>query len=106
MCDCRKNIKVNESYTSFKNINCFENACLVVDNLLRVLKETDTSNAFWDKFISLIPQAYYERDPKLDSRETLLYIVCKNAPFLMDFFEEKDDEEAIHAMTKCEQECC
>lgn len=106
MCNCKKNINVDESYTSFKNINCFENACAVVDNLLRVLKETDTSNAFWDKFISLIPEAYYSRDPKLDSREVLLYIVCKNAPFIMDFFEETGDEVAIHAMTKCEQECC
>ena len=34
----KKEIRIDERYVSFKNINCFENACLVIDNMLRVLE--------------------------------------------------------------------
>ncbi|ADD69395.1 conserved hypothetical protein [Denitrovibrio acetiphilus DSM 12809] len=106
MCNCKKNIKVDESYVSFKDIDCFENACLVIDNLLRILKEPKNTNAYWEKFIEKIPEAYYTRDSKKDPSEALLYLVCSCTSNIMELFEEIDDEEAIDAMSKCEQECC
>ena len=53
MSDSKKEIKVDESYVTFKNIDCFENACCIIDNLLRLLKENpDHNNAYWEKFIA------------------------------------------------------
>jgi hypothetical protein len=106
MCGCKKEIRVDESYKSFKDIDCFENACLVVDNMLRLLEEPKNINAYWERFIPKIPQAYYSRDPKDDTKEELLYLVCSNSFYIIEFFEELEDEEAIYALDKCEQECC
>ena len=106
MCNCRKDIKVDESYVSFKNIDCFENACVVVDNLLRLLEKPENSNAYWEKFVKKIPEAYYLRDAAKDPQELLLYLVCSSAAIIGEFFENIEDEEACHALEKCESECC
>jgi len=106
MSDSKKDIKVDESYVSFKNINCFENACVVVDNLLRLLENPENQNEYWQKFVSRLPDAYRTRNPEDDPSETLLYLVCSNVPYIIEFFEDVDDEEAIHALQKGEQECC
>ena len=107
MCGCdKKKIRVDESYESFKNIDCFENACSVVDNMLRLLKEPKNNNAYWERFIPKIPKAYYSRDAKDDTKEELLYLVCSNSFYIIEMFEDADHEEAIHALEKCEQECC
>ena len=99
-------IKVDESYISFKNINCFENACVVIDNMLRVLEEPKNMNIYWKKIIPMIPKAYYDRDSKSDTKEELLYLVCSNSFYLDELFEKAEDEQAINALSKCEQECC
>ncbi|MGD9809274.1 MAG: N(2)-fixation sustaining protein CowN [Deferribacterales bacterium] len=109
MCDCGKNkkeIQVDESYVSFENIDCFENACQVIDNLLRILKDPANNNPYWEKFVKNIPEAYYTRKFADDPREAVLYHVCSNAFYIIELFEDVDDEEAIHALAKCEQECC
>jgi len=108
MCRCKKEkeIRVDESYVTFKDIDCFKNACDVVDHLLRLSKDPRYGNAYWDKFITQIPQAYYDRDPKKDPSEALLYLVCSNAFYIIELFEDANDDEAIYALDKCEQECC
>lgn len=106
MCKCNNEIKVDESYVTFKNINCFENACAVVDNLLRLIKEPANSNEYWEKFVSRIPEAYYARDAKQDPKEELLYLVCSTAAIIGEFFENTGDEDAMYALEKCESECC
>ena len=105
-CQNKDKIRVDESYISFKDIDCFENACLVVDNLLRICKDPQYNNAYWEKFIAKIPEAYYARDQKKDPTESLLYLVCSNSFYIIELFEEADDEKAIYALEKCEQECC
>lgn len=102
----KREIRVDESYVSFKNIDCYENACVVIDNLLRVLETPANRNAYWDKVVSKIPQGYYTRSNKDDKEEYLLYLVCSNAFYLIEFFEDLEDEEAIHSLELCEQECC
>jgi len=102
----RDEIRVDESYISFKNIDCYENACVVIDNLLRVLEEPKNKNAYWDKVVSQIPKSYYTRSVKEDTSEELLYLVCSNVFYMIEFFEELEDEEAINSLDKCEQECC
>ncbi|MGE4318724.1 MAG: N(2)-fixation sustaining protein CowN [Deferribacterales bacterium] len=106
MCGCKKTIKVDESYVSFKNIDCFENACCVVDHILALLKKPENNNAYWEKFVGKIPEGYYARDVKKDPKELLLYMVCSSASNIFELFENAEDEEGVFAMQKCEQECC
>ncbi|MGB5966573.1 MAG: N(2)-fixation sustaining protein CowN [Sulfurimonadaceae bacterium] len=61
-------IRIDERYVSFENIDCFENACLVIDCLLRVLKDAEHVNMYWEKIVPTIPQAYYDRSSKADER--------------------------------------
>lgn len=105
-CEKKKEIRVDESYTSFKNIDCFENACSIIDHMLRLLEEPKNNNAYWEKFVPKIPKAYYSRNPKDDPSEALLYLVCSNSFYIIELFENAEDEDAIHALEKCEQECC
>lgn len=99
-------IRVDESYISFKNIDCFENACVVIDNMLRVLENPKNMNIYWKKIVPMIPKAYYTRNAKDDTTEALLYLVCSNSFYLDELFEKAEDEQAIMALNKCEQECC
>ncbi len=99
-------IRVDESYVSFNNIDCFENACVVLDHMLRVLEDPKNMNIYWKKIVPMIPKAYYSRDPKDDPKEEVLYLVCSNSFYLDELFEKADDEDAIDALNKCEQECC
>ncbi len=99
-------IRIDERYVSFKNINCFENACLVIDNMLRVLENPKNMNIYWKKVVPMIPKAYYTRDPKDDEKEALLYLVCSNSFYLDELFEKAEDEQGIKALSVCELECC
>ena len=101
-----REIKVDESYKSFENIDCFENACNVIDSMLEWLEDENNNNPYWDKFITKIPQAYYSRNIEDDPKEELLYLVCSNAFNIIELFENIDDENAIFFLEKCEQECC
>jgi hypothetical protein len=105
-CMSSNEIRIDERYVSFKNINCFENACLVVDNMLRVLENPKNMNIYWKKIVPMIPKAYYTRDPKDDEKEALLYLICSNSFYLDELFEKAEDEEGAHALERCEQECC
>jgi N(2)-fixation sustaining protein CowN len=99
-------IRIDERYVSFENIDCFENACLVIDALLRVVENLEHVNLYWKKIIPTIPQAYYDRNPKSDEKEELLYLVCANVFYLEELFENADDEFGIEVLRKCELECC
>ena len=101
-----KEIRIDERYVSFKNINCFENACLVIDNMLRVLENPKNMNIYWEKVVPMIPKAYYTRDPKDDEKEALLYLVCSNSFYLDELFEKAEDEQGMKALSVCELECC
>lgn len=99
-------IRIDERYVSFRNIDCFENACRVIDSLLRVTAKAEHVNLYWKKIIPTIPQAYYDRDPKADEKEALLYLVCSNVFYLEEFFENEEDDEGLDALKRCELECC
>lgn len=99
-------IRIDERYVSFENIDCFENACLVIDRLLAVTEAAEHINLYWKKIIPTIPQAYYDRDAKADTSEALLYLVCSNVFYLEELFENAEDEVGLHAMRRCELECC
>lgn len=100
--------RVDERYTSFANIDCFENACKVLDQLHRVLQEHETLyNAYWKKYVPLIPQGYFNQDVSdVKQKEDVLYFVCSKLFYIDELFEEAEDEAALHSMKLCEVECC
>jgi len=99
-------IRIDERYVSFENIDCFENACLVIDSLLRVTEAAEHVNLYWKKVIPTIPQAYYTRKKEDDAKEALLYLVCSNVFYLEELFEKEEDAQGQDALRRCELECC
>lgn len=99
-------IRIDERYVSFKNIDCFENACVVIDNMLRVLEDPVNMNLYWKKIVPMIPQAYYERNAALDVNEALLYLVCSNVFYIEELFENAEDDAGLDSLKRCELECC
>jgi len=104
MADC--DIRVDERYLSFKNIDCFQNAVLVIDSLIRVLQDPKNMNPYWEKILPTVPDSYHSKDPKLDVKEEVLYFVCSKVFYLEELFENAEDEIGINALRKCELECC
>lgn len=98
--------RIDERYTTFTNIDCFQNACKVVDHLLRVLEDKQYMNAYWEKNVPLIPQAYHEPENDSLQKEDLLYFVCSKLFYIEELFEEAEDEEAENIIKMCEMECC
>ena len=99
-------IRIDERYVSFENIDCFENACRVIDEMFKVLEESGHVNLYWKKIIPTIPQAYYDRDSRADEKEALLYLVCSNVFYLEELFENADPQPGLDALRKGELECC
>ncbi len=99
-------IRIDERYVSFEHIDCFENACLVIDELLHVVNGLDHVNLYWKKIIPTIPQAYYARSAAQDTSEALLYLVCSNVFYLEELFENTEHEAGLNALKRCELECC
>ncbi len=94
---------IHERYITFKNIDCFEKSCRVLDELLNFLeKRKDIHNPFWERFIGKIPKTYYSKEKD----EDILYLVCANVFYIDDLFEENDYEPGIAVMRDCELECC
>lgn len=98
-----KKCNAPDRYISFEGIDCFENACQVVDNILSLLKEKpEANNVFWEKFTSKIPQNYYSRT----ADEDVLYLVCSNVFYIEELFEDYEYDSGYEAMRKAELECC
>lgn len=109
MLECKGNKKsprVDERYVSFEGIDCFENSCLVIDNLIRVLENKALLNPYREKMLEDIPKPYFSRDAKLDKSEEVLYFVCSKVFYIEELFDEAEDEVALESLKVCELECC
>jgi hypothetical protein len=92
-----------ERYVSFENIDCFENACLVLDAFFALLSKTPQArNAFWERFIQKVPATYHTRTPD----EEVLYLVCSHVFYLEELFETFAWSRGQEALAKAELECC
>ncbi len=95
-----------DRYVSFHNIDCYENAILVLDAMYALFKEyPEAKNELWIRFESLIPANYTEVFAKKDSKD-ILYHICSHVFYLCALFEEYDFEEGILLMERAELECC
>jgi len=95
-----------DRYVTFKNIDCYENASMVLDAMNELFeKEPEAKNRLWIRFMDMIPKNYRE-DFAVGEHKDTLYQVCSNLFYIYDLFEEYDFENGITAMELCELECC
>lgn len=98
--------EVKDRYISFSNIDCYDNASLVLDAMVELFElEPKSYNDFWKRFMDTIPENYKEEFAKGDNKDTL-YQVCSNVFYIFDLFEEYDFEKGVQMMDQCELECC
>ncbi|WP_304546400.1 N(2)-fixation sustaining protein CowN [Sulfurimonas microaerophilic] len=98
--------EIKDRYITFENIDCYQNAALVLEAMDELFKQIpDAFNDFWKRFMHTIPQNYKEEFVKGEYKDTL-YQVCSNVFYIFDLFEEYDFEQGIEMMDQCELECC
>ncbi|MDX9742407.1 MAG: N(2)-fixation sustaining protein CowN [Arcobacteraceae bacterium] len=99
-------MKTKDRYITFQNIDCYENAALVLDAMIALFEEKPKSkNNLWLNFMDKIPQNYREVWSKGEEKDTL-YLVCANVFYISDLFEEYDFLQGIEVLDQVELECC
>ncbi|MEA3352528.1 MAG: N(2)-fixation sustaining protein CowN [Campylobacterota bacterium] len=95
-----------DRYVTFNNIDCYENAALVLDTMNELFEQEPSSkNELWISFMDKIPKNYREVWAKGDEKDTL-YLVCANVFYIHDLFEDYEFEKGTELMDQCELECC
>ena len=99
-------IEQKDRYVTFKNIDCYENAALVLDAMNNLFIEIpESKNVLWKNFMKKIPENYREIFAKGEEKDTL-YLVCANVFYISDLFDEYDFTEGIDVLDQAELECC
>lgn len=88
-------------YTSFANIDFDANMSAVLGHLRRYIDDPDRTNAFWERFKQRLEKAESDRVPVADK----LLLMHSHVYYMVELFEEHDDEEALAALKKLEVEC-
>jgi len=99
-------VQEKDRYITFNNIDCYENAALVLDamNELFLLKP-ESKNELWKKFMQMIPSNYREVWAKGEEKDTL-YLVCANVFYIHDLFDEFEFKKGTEVLDQVELECC
>ena len=88
-------------YTSFSKINFDENMRSVLVHLRRYLDDPAVTNPFWQRFEQRLAQAEADAVPVADK----LLLLHSHVYYMVELFEEHDDDEALTALRKLEEEC-
>jgi len=99
-------MKTKDRYITFQNIDCYENAALVLDSMIALFtQKPESKNNLWLNFMEKIPENYREVWSKGEEKDTL-YLVCANVFYISDLFEEYDFLQGIEVLDQVELECC
>jgi hypothetical protein len=88
-------------YTSFSAIDFDGNMRSVLTHLRRYIDDPALSNAFWERFKQRLAKADADAVPVADK----LLLLHSHTYFMLELFEEHDDEDALSALRKLEEEC-
>ncbi len=88
-------------YTSFATIDFEANMAVVLGHLRRYIDDPARSNAFWERFKQRLAKAEGDRVPVADK----LLLMHAHVYYMVELFEEHEDEEALAALKKLEEEC-
>lgn len=96
-----------DRYITFNNIDCYENAALVLDAMNDLFKlEPESKNELWVRFMDKIPEDYREVFKKPTNDHDTLYLICANVFYIYDLFEDYDYDPGLLVLEQVELECC
>lgn len=94
----------SDRYVTYKNIDCEGNSKKLMSMLRCHIDEPEKTNAFWEKFKSMLARVgvsdMYGR--QIDE----IFLIHTYINNLYEIFEEYDDKEALSLLNQIERECC
>lgn len=90
-----------DRYVSFRNIDFDGNMKAVLEHLMRHVDDPAKNNALWDRFRQRLDAAANGANAGTDA----LLLLHSHVYYIRELFEEYEDEEALAALAKLEEEC-
>lgn len=88
-------------YQSFVTIDFEGNMRAVLHHLQRHLDDSAVTNPFWQRFMDRLQKAEAESLPVTDK----LLLMHSHVYYMLELFEDREDEAALAALRKLEEEC-
>lgn len=92
---------MTDRYKSFSGIDFDANMRAVLGHVWRYIDDPATTNAFWQRFQARLQRAEAENRPVADR----LLLLHSHVYYIRELFEDHDDEAALAALAKLEEEC-
>jgi hypothetical protein len=90
-----------DRYVSFLDIDFEGNMARVLTHLRRYIDNPETGNAFWDRFKSRLAAIEAGENSITDK----LLLLHSHVYYMVDLFEDHDDEQALKDLKTLEEEC-
>ncbi len=90
-----------DRYVSFLDIDFEGNMATVLGHLRRYTDDPQTANAFWDRFKHRLQQIERGNGAITDK----LLLLHAHVYYMVELFEDHDDEVALRDLKKLEEEC-
>lgn len=90
-----------DRYVTFQGIDFEGNMEAVLAHLRRYIDDPAFSNAFWERFRERLATADKAERPMADR----LLLMHAHVYYMAELFEDNDDDEAIVALRRLEEEC-
>jgi hypothetical protein len=90
-----------DRYVSFLDIDFDGNMAVVLEHMRRYIDNPATTNAFWEKF----KQRMAAIDAGSGSITDKLLLLHSHVYYMVELFEDHDDEQALKDLKKLEEEC-
>lgn len=91
----------NDRYVSFSGIDFDGNMKVVLDHLFRYIDDPAKTNPFWERFKERLAKAKDDAIPMQDQ----LLLLHSHVYYMVELFEDNDDEAALRDLKKLEEEC-
>jgi hypothetical protein len=91
----------SDRYVSFLDIDFEGNMAVVLEHMRRYIDNPATTNAFWEKF----KQRMAAIDAGSGSITDKLLLLHSHVYYMVELFEDHDDEQALKDLKKLEEEC-
>lgn len=90
-----------DRYISFRGIDFDGNMEAVLTHLGRYIDDPAIGNRFWDRFKTRLAEAEASENPITDK----LLLLHAHVYYMAELFEDHDDDAALAALRKLEEEC-
>ncbi len=94
-------VSAPDRYVSFLDIDFEGNIATVLDHLRRYIDDPEKGNAFWDRFKERLGQCEAGEAGTADK----LLLLHSHVYYMVELFEDHDDDQALSALKKLEEEC-